>query len=42
MRSEIIWSATRSALVADAQLDAAEQAAAAEIRAALRIPPGER
>jgi tellurite resistance protein len=37
-RSEIIWSATRSALVADARLDAAEHAAAAEIRAALRVP----
>lgn len=36
-RSEIIWSATRSALVADARLDAAEHAAAAEIRAALRV-----
>jgi tellurite resistance protein len=42
MRSEIIWSATRSALVADAQLDLAEQQAAAEIRAALRIRPSER
>jgi tellurite resistance protein len=42
VRSEIIWSATRSALVADAQLDAAEQTAAQEIREALRIRPGER
>jgi tellurite resistance protein len=42
MRSEIIWSATRSALVADAQLDSAERHAAAEIRAALRIRPDER
>jgi tellurite resistance protein len=42
MRAEIIWSATRSALVADAQLDRAEQQAAAEIRAALRIRPSER
>lgn len=42
VRSEIIWSATRSALVADAQLDAAEQTAAQEIRQALRIRPGER
>jgi tellurite resistance protein len=42
VRSEIIWSATRSALVADAQLDAAEQTAAREIREALRIRPGER
>jgi tellurite resistance protein len=37
MRGEIIWSATRSALVADAQLDPAEQRAAGEIQAALRI-----
>ena len=37
MRSEIIWSATRSALVADAELDPAEQRAAEEIRLALRI-----
>lgn len=42
VRSEIIWSATRSALVADAQLDPAEQLAAQEIREALRIRPGER
>jgi tellurite resistance protein len=41
MRREIIWSATRSALVADAQLDAAEQQAAVEIRAALSIRPSE-
>lgn len=37
MRREIIWSATSSALVADAQLDAAEQQAAGEIQAALQI-----
>jgi tellurite resistance protein len=37
MRSEIIWSATRAALIADAQLDAAERQAADEIRQALRI-----
>jgi tellurite resistance protein len=37
MRSEIIWSATRSALVADAQLQPVEQRAAGEIQAALRI-----
>lgn len=37
MRSEIIWSATRSALVADAQLEPAEQQAAREIQAALQI-----
>jgi len=42
VRSEIIWSATCSALVADAQLDQAEQAAAQEIREALRIRAGER
>ena len=42
MRSEIIWSATSAALVADAQLDAAERLAAAEIRAALRIRSAER
>jgi tellurite resistance protein len=42
MRSEIIWSAARSALVADAQLDAAERRAEGEIREALRIRPGER
>lgn len=36
-RSEIIWSATRAALVADAELDAAERRAEAEIREALRI-----
>ena len=41
-RSEIIWSATRAALVADAALDAAEQAAASEIREALRIRPARR
>jgi tellurite resistance protein len=37
MRREIIWSATRSALVADAQLDASEQRAAGEIQSALQI-----
>jgi tellurite resistance protein len=37
MRREIIWSATGSALVADAQLDPAERAAAEEIRTALRV-----
>ncbi|HKY34401.1 MAG TPA: TerB family tellurite resistance protein [Polyangiaceae bacterium] len=42
MRSEIIWSATRAALVADAALDAAEQGAAEEIRLALRIRSGQR
>ncbi len=42
MRSEIIWSAARSALVADAALDPAEQKAAEEIRTALQIRPGER
>ena len=42
MRSEIIWSATRSALVADAQLEPAEQRAAGEIQAALRIRLAER
>jgi len=41
-RSEIIWSATGAALVADAQLDAAERVAAAEIRVALRIRSSER
>jgi tellurite resistance protein len=42
MRSEIIWSATRAALVADAALDLAEQGAAEQIRTALRIRPGQR
>jgi len=42
MRREIIWSATSSALVADAQLDAAEQLAAGEIQAALQIRRGGR
>ena len=42
VRSAIIWSAARSALVADAQLDAAERRAEAEIRQALRIRGGER
>src|SRR5882724_7447183 len=37
MRSEIIWSATRAALVADGQLDAEERRAEQEIRAALQI-----
>jgi tellurite resistance protein len=37
MRSEIIWSATGAALVADAALDSGEQRAAEEIRLALRI-----
>ena len=37
MRSEIIWSATRAALVADGKLDPAERRAELEIRAALRI-----
>ncbi len=42
MRSEIIWSATRAALVADAQVDPAERSAEAEIREALRIRPADR
>lgn len=42
MRSEIIWSATRAALVADAALDAAERSAAEEIRRALQIRSTER
>src|SRR5688572_20229249 len=42
MRSEIIWSATRAALIADAALDSAEQSAAEEIRAALRIRSSQR
>ena len=42
MRSEIIWSATRAALVADAALDPEEGAAALEIRAALQIRSRER
>ena len=42
MRREIIWSATSSALVADAQLDPAEQRAAGEIQAALQIRRGGR
>jgi hypothetical protein len=37
MRSEIIWSATRAALVADAELHPAERSAEGEIRSALRI-----
>lgn len=42
MRSEIIWSATGAALVADAALDARERHAADEIRLALRLPAGPR
>ena len=42
MRSEIIWSATHAALIADAALDAAERAAADAIREALRIGRGSR
>jgi tellurite resistance protein len=42
VRREIIWSASCSALVADAQLDAAERRAAEEIQAALQIRRGER
>lgn len=42
MRSAIVWSATRAALVADASLDAQERHAADEIRAALRLPAGQR
>jgi len=41
-RSEIIWSATSAALVADAELDIAERHAEAEIREALRIRPPRR
>ena len=41
-RSEIIWSAARAALVADAELDAAELRAEAEIREALRVRPARR
>jgi hypothetical protein len=37
VRSEIVWSATRAALVADAALDALERQAADEIRSALRL-----
>jgi tellurite resistance protein len=37
MRSEIVWSAARSALVADAQVDPAERRVAEEIRLALRV-----
>jgi tellurite resistance protein len=36
-RSEIIWSATSAALLADSELDPAERRAEAEIREALRI-----
>jgi tellurite resistance protein len=42
MRSEIVWSATRAALVADAALDAEERRAADEIRLALRLAAGAR
>jgi tellurite resistance protein len=42
VRSEIIWSATRAALVADAALDARERQAADEIRLALRLPASAR
>jgi len=42
VRREIIWSATGSALVADAQLDAVERRAAEEIQAALQIRRGAR
>ena len=42
MRREIIWSAARAALVADAALHPTEQRAADEIRAALQIRGGER
>lgn len=42
MRSEIIWSATSAALVADAALDGAERQAATEIREALRLPSNPR
>ncbi len=42
VRSEIIWSATRTALIADSVLDAAERVAADEIRTALRIRSGSR
>lgn len=37
MRREIIWSATRAAVIADAALDAAERRAADEIRQALQL-----
>jgi tellurite resistance protein len=40
MRREIIWSAARAALVADAQLGAEERRAEEEIRAALGIRVG--
>jgi tellurite resistance protein len=36
-RSQIIWSATQAALVADSELDTAERRAEAEIREALQI-----
>jgi len=38
-RSQIIWSATQAALVADSALDAAERVAESEIREALQIRP---
>jgi tellurite resistance protein len=41
MRREIIWSAARAALVADAALHPTEQRAAAEIRAVLQIRAGD-
>jgi tellurite resistance protein len=40
MRREIIWSAARAALVADAALDPTEHEAARQIGAALQIPSG--
>lgn len=42
MRREIIWSAARAALIADAALDAAERSAAEEIRQALQIRSNQR
>ncbi len=42
VRSEIIWSATRAALVADSALDPEEQNVALEIRRALQIRAGQR
>lgn len=41
-RSQIVWSATRAALVADAALDAAERRVEREIHEALRIRPPRR
>lgn len=40
MRRELIWSAAKAALLADAQLGASERAAEEEIRAALGIRAG--